>query len=164
MRRRRDNSANICTCSKTPVNRHIRRSACFSLFIGRGSRWPLEPRRRPGRAEAQFPRDRGRRQQGRVDASAALGNHTASRPRGAKGLTVCRPKGVAARVYVSRGASRLVLDEQRQDRPSPFLRNIACALRACFGIWASRRGCLAGVARTQARRGRSFRAPQGLFG
>ncbi len=32
---------------------------------------------------------------------------------GAKGLTVRRPKGVAARVYVSRGASGLVLDEQR---------------------------------------------------
>ena len=32
---------------------------------------------------------------------------------GAEGLTIRRPKGVAARVYVSRGASGLVLDEQR---------------------------------------------------
>ena len=32
---------------------------------------------------------------------------------GAEGLTVRRPKGVAARVYVSRGASELMLDEQR---------------------------------------------------
>src|SRR5919112_1708733 len=32
---------------------------------------------------------------------------------GAEGLTVRRPKGVAARVYVSRGASGLVLDHQR---------------------------------------------------
>jgi DNA-binding MarR family transcriptional regulator len=32
---------------------------------------------------------------------------------GAEGLTVRRPKGVAARVYVSRGASGLVFDEQR---------------------------------------------------
>jgi len=32
---------------------------------------------------------------------------------GAEGLTIRHPKGVAARVYVSRGASGLVLDEQR---------------------------------------------------
>ena len=32
---------------------------------------------------------------------------------GAEGLTIRRPNGVAARVYVSRGASGLVLDEQR---------------------------------------------------
>jgi hypothetical protein len=34
---------------------------------------------------------------------------------GAEGLTICRPKGVAARVRVSRGVSGLVFDEQTHD-------------------------------------------------